>query len=82
MSKSLTNDLLIKIVDQIVEDPKVKPNCCGCSNCGWHGPISECEEEIECDGPFPEGICYTIHLCPNCDDGCIDNYWYDESIDK
>lgn len=52
-----------------------QPNGCSCSNCGWSGPISECETEMESEArEYPN---YLVHLCPKCGDGgCIDDYWY------
>ena len=48
---------------------------CSCSNCGWKGTVFDCETDTESDGwEYPT---YTIHLCPECEDGgCIDDYWY------
>ena len=47
---------------------------CKCSNCGWKGSTKGLETEIESEGwEYPQ---YTIHLCPECDDGgLIDDYW-------
>lgn len=50
---------------------------CSCSNCGWEGKVSDCEQMKEQDGW--ENPPYWIHLCPVCEDGgCIDDYWPSE----
>jgi len=41
-----------------------------CMECGWRGPLSDCETDV--DGDWESGY-YQIHLCPQCEDGgCID----------
>lgn len=45
---------------------------CKCGECGWKGPISECE--VDQEGNWEYGY-YDIHLCPKCDDGTIDDYF-------
>jgi hypothetical protein len=52
-------------------DREPKPDIAKCSNCGWRGKASMCEQETE--GDF-EGGYYQIDLCPKCEDGCIDDY--------
>ena len=48
------------------------PDIAICSECGWRGPVSECETGS--DGDWETGY-YTIDLCPRCEDGgCVDDY--------
>jgi len=56
--------------------PEPKMDMCKCSNCGWSGKVSDCETEMESDGwEYPE---YEIVICPKCDDGCVDDFWYSD----
>jgi hypothetical protein len=59
--------------------PEPLPDIAKCSQCGWKGPVSDCEQDQE--GDWESGF-YNIDLCPKCDDGgCIDDYDYsDEQI--
>ena len=53
-------------------DPEPEFDIAICSQCGWRGPVSECETGEE--GDWESGY-YKIDLCPRCEDGgCIDNY--------
>lgn len=48
------------------------PDIAICSQCGWCGRISECEQNQE--GDWEYGY-YTLYLCPECEDGGrIDDY--------
>jgi len=48
------------------------PDIAICSQCGWRGPVGECEKGEE--GDWENGY-YQIDLCPKCEDGgCIDDY--------
>ena len=63
-------DIVLKIKEEINQIPK--PDIAICSQCGWRGPSSKCEQAEE--GDWENGY-YTIDLCPICEDGgCIDNY--------
>jgi len=54
------------------DDPEPKLDIAICSECGWKGPVSECD--VENDGDWESGY-YEVHLCPKCEDGrCIDEY--------
>lgn len=60
--------------------PQPKMDMCKCSNCGWSGKVSDCE--IEQDGDWETGY-YDVPMCPKCDDGCVDDFWYsDEELQK
>ena len=56
---------------------KIGPDECSCSNCGWNGKVTDCEEGWESEGwEYPD---YRVHYCPVCPDGgCVDDYWYSE----
>jgi hypothetical protein len=61
---------------KLVDDVKNRPNgdIAVCSECGWRGPISECN--VVQDGDWESGY-YEVHECPVCmDGGCIDDYDY------
>lgn len=65
----------IKFVDLTLKthsDWEPTPNIAICSQCGWQGSVSKCEQDQE--GDWENGY-YMIHLCPKCEDGgCIDDY--------
>jgi len=53
-------------------DKEPSPDIAICSQCGWVGPVSECEVEEE--GDWESGY-YPVDLCLKCEDGgCIDEY--------
>lgn len=66
-------------------NPNYKPQAvmdmCRCNNCDWSGKVDDAIAEIESDGwEYPE---YTVHNCPKCEEGFIEDYWYsDEEIEK
>ena len=58
-------------------DPEPTFDVAKCSNCGWNGPVGDCETDTE--GDWESGY-YEIHLCPKCEDGgCVDDYDFTES---
>lgn len=63
------------MLTDILEPPMPKADMCSCSNCGWKGKCSDCEQKEESEGwEYPT---YWIHLCPICEDGgCVDDYWF------
>lgn len=69
---------LNNLVTVIIEADKVRPkyDLCCCSNCQITFKVSDCEADFgHHDGwEMPP---YTVHICPNCEDGgSIDDYWY------
>ena len=57
-----------------------KPDIAICEECGWEGPIHECETGE--DGDWESGY-YTVDLCPKCEDGgCISYSMSDECIEE
>jgi len=66
------SDILQKLALEYNEDEEPRPDIAICSQCGWRGPTSECENGEE--GDYENGY-YFIDLCPRCEDGgCIDDY--------
>ena len=60
------------LAELIKNKPEPESDIAICSECGWEGPVSECQTDQE--GDWESGY-YTIHLCPKCEDGgCIDDY--------
>lgn len=65
---------LFETIQQSFKDESVEPmpDIAICSECGWKGPVSDCETDQE--GDWESGY-YLIHLCPKCEDGgSIDDY--------
>ena len=53
-------------------DSEPKEDVAICSSCKSRTPVKICPTEEE--GDYESGY-YTVHVCPNCEDGgCIDDY--------
>lgn len=69
----------------IVEDKKpndwdhLRHDMAQCSDCGWTGPISECEMYEDSEGWEYPNSRYTVICCPLCalyeSEGCIEYTW-------
>lgn len=68
-------DPLLELIEQAENEPNL--NRCKCDNCGWEGPVEDCEQTEESEGwEYPT---YKVYLCPNCNSSDpIINYWYEE----
>jgi len=70
-------DILMKLrleFDEAMKNAEPKHDIAICSECGWQGPVSDCEVDPHGDGDWESGY-YPVHLCPKCEDGgCIDSY--------
>lgn len=45
-----------------------------CEKCGWKGSLSACETEHVTED-WETGVDYVEYLCPECDEGIIDDFW-------
>lgn len=80
MSRIGSSGLLSKFLIRHRKDPEPIADISKCSECGWKGPISECETEEE--GDWETGY-YDVHVCPKCEDGgCVDDYEMSEGRAK
>jgi len=68
------NDLLLSLKEAFDPDREPLPDIAIC-RCGWRGPISECDTNLDySEGDWECGY-RIVHLCPKCEDGgSIDNY--------
>lgn len=58
-------DLLVR------DNPEPKPDIAICQECDWKGKVTDCE--LDQESSWESGY-YTIHICPECEDGGVIEY--------
>lgn len=61
--------------------PLPKFDICKCISCGEVSKVSDCEADFGNHNGW-ELPPYTIHLCPMCPDGQMDDYFYSKEMEE